>query len=65
MRELVFFTQVHSPLGCFNPGEVEEKLPFIKMKSLAQGQQIGGEERHTACTVSMADTTALASPASP
>lgn len=36
------------PLGCFNPEEVEEKLPFIKMKSLAQGQQIGGEERHTA-----------------
>lgn len=46
-----------SPLGCFNPEEEEEKLHFIKMKHLAQAQQISCQGRHPPC----ADTTALAS----
>lgn len=61
MRELVFSTQVHSPLGCFNPKEVEEKLHFTKMKYLAQGQQIGCKGMPPTLRCAMADTTALAS----
>lgn len=44
MRELVFFTQVHSLLGCFHPEEVEEKLHLVKMEYLGQG-------RHPPCAV--------------